>query len=243
MPLSRKDFVNICTQAIVYTRNQIAVKNQLSGYKKFHREIKENNYFSRNVRAPITNTRNDEYMYRHDLLQHTGLGNCHELADFLLVEIGKEIERHNAFARISIVSSTKVDHVYLEIKIKLQDESDYSIWEVDAWDPRVIDISTRPNGTIKNHESLEYGYSANTENSVYTDQIDYKRRHTFFNSIPRPREGHPFRAATPERDMLDKHKHHLYEDYTIEDSRAEGKIPSSSSELGYLQQVSGWQIY
>lgn len=58
-------------------------------------------------------------MYRHDLLRHVGLGNCHELADFLLVEIGREIQRHNALARIRIVSSMKFDHVYLEIKIKL----------------------------------------------------------------------------------------------------------------------------
>ena len=42
MPLSREDFVNICTQAIFYTREQLTINNQLSGYKKFHREIKEN---------------------------------------------------------------------------------------------------------------------------------------------------------------------------------------------------------
>ncbi|KTD36324.1 hypothetical protein Lnau_1308 [Legionella nautarum] len=240
MPLSRKDFVNICTQAISYTRSQLTINNQLSGYKKFHREIKENHYFSRNVRAPIMDTHEDEYMYRHDLLKHTGLGNCHELADFLLVEIGKEIEQHGALARIRIVNSIKIDHVYLEIKIKLQDECDYSLWEVDAWDPRIIDISTRPNGSIKNHESLDYGYSVNTENSVYSDEIDYQRKHRFFGSIPTPREGRPLRAATPERDMLDKHDH-LYRDYTIEDSRDEGKIPSFNK-LNYLQKASSWQL-
>ncbi len=240
MLLARKDFVNICTQAIFYTRNQLTINNQLSGYKKFHREIKENNYFSNNVRDPLINTREDEYMYRHDLLRHVGLGNCHELADFLLVEIGKEIERQNALARIRIVSSMKFDHVYLEIKIKLLGEIDYSLWEVDAWDPRIIDISTRPNGSIKNYESLDYGYSTETSNSVYTDEINYSNRYKFFNTIPTPNKGCPLREATPEREMLDKHDH-LYMDYTIEDSISEGKIPSSGDRLSYLQQASGWQ--
>jgi hypothetical protein len=135
----------------------------------------------------------------------------------------------------------KVDHVYLEIKIKLQGENDYSFWEVDAWDPRIIDISTRPNGSIKNHESLDYGYSTETSNSVYTDEINYRRRYKFFNTtIPTPKEGPPFREATPEREMLDKHDH-LYRDYTIDDSINKGKIPSSGDKLSYLQQVSSWQ--
>lgn len=240
MSLARKDFVNICTQAIFYTRNQLTINNQLSGYKKFHREIKENNYFSNNVRDPLINTREHEYMYRHDLLKHVGLGNCHELADFLLVEIGREIKRHNARARIRIVSSMKFDHVYLEIKIKLHGEVDYSLWEVDAWDPRIIDISTRPNGSIKNYESLAYGYSTKASNSVYTDEINYSNGYKFFNTIPTPKQGCPLREATPEREMLDKHDD-LYMDYTIEDSIKEGKIPSSDDCLSYLQQVSSWQ--
>lgn len=241
MPISRKDFVNICNQAILYTRDQLTIKNQQSGYIKFHREIKEHHYFSKNVRKPLVDTHEDEYMYRHDLIKHVGLGNCHELADFLLVEIGKEIERHNALARIRIVSSVAIDHVYLEIRIKLKGEQDYSLWEVDAWDPRVIDISTRPDGSIKNHKSLEYGYSTNTNNSVYTDEINYSHSYTFFNSIPIPREGRPHRDATPEREMLDKHDQ-LYMDYTVEDSISQGKILSSDNDLGYLQKASNWQI-
>lgn len=240
MLLSRKDFVNLCTQSILYTRNQLTVKNQLSGYKKFHGEIKENDYFSKHVRTPLTNTHKDEYMYRHDLLKHVGLGNCHELADFLLIETGKEIERHNALARIRIVRSMQIDHVYLEIKIKLQGENDYSLWEVDAWDPRVIDISARPDGSIKNHEFLDYGYSAKVDNSVYTDEINYRHRYTFFDTIPIPKEGPPLREATPEGEMIDKHAN-LYMDYTIDDSINKGKIPSSGKNLGYLQKVSSWQ--
>ncbi|KTD64317.1 hypothetical protein [Legionella spiritensis] len=41
MLLSRQEFVAICSQAIIKTRKNIDIENQLSGYNKFHREIKE----------------------------------------------------------------------------------------------------------------------------------------------------------------------------------------------------------
>lgn len=75
--LSRENFVNICTQAIVLTRDKITISNQLSGYKKYHQEIKENDYFYKNVREPLENTNKNDYIYRHNLLEHVGLGNCH----------------------------------------------------------------------------------------------------------------------------------------------------------------------
>ncbi|KTD00219.1 hypothetical protein [Fluoribacter gormanii] len=238
--LSREDFVNICTETILNTRKKITIGNQKSGYVKYHREIKENNYISKNIRAHLISTTEDEYMYRHDLIEHVGLGNCHELADYLLVEVGKEITRKGAKARIRIVSSLKCDHVYLEIMIRLKGEKDYSIWEVDAWDPRIIDISTRPDGSIKNHESLIYGYSANTQNSVYTDQINYNRRYTFFNAIPKPLPGSPpAGSATPEREILEKHAK-MYDDYTLEESMEAGMF-DTSGDVHYLQQVSSWQ--
>ncbi|BCA96229.1 hypothetical protein TUM19329_25900 [Legionella antarctica] len=105
----------------------------------------------------------------------------------------------------------------------------------------LIDISTRPDGSIKNYESLCYGYSTETKNSVYTDEINYKNRYGLFKRIPAPREGRPLRGANPEKEMLDKHDH-LYEDYTIEASIDKGKITSSDGTLHYLQQVSSWQI-
>ncbi|AHE66194.1 hypothetical protein [Legionella oakridgensis] len=241
MPLlSREQFVKLCTEAILYTRNTITINNQISGYKKFHREIKENHYFFANVRASLIDTREHEYMYRHDLLAHVGLGHCHELADFLLVEIGKALELKGAFARIRIVRSVKYDHVYLEIKIQLKDEKDYSYWEVDAWDPRVIDISTRPDGSIKNHEALEYGYSADVKNSVYSDEINYQQRFTFFGGIPKPLPGAPNGRATPEAEMLDKHAE-MYSDYTMEEAMENGKL-DPSGQIHYLQEVSKWQL-
>ncbi len=241
MPLlSREEFVKLCTNAILYTREKITVGNQKSGYIKYHQEIKENNYFSANVRTPLTNAVNDEFTYRHDLIEHVGMGNCHELADFLLVEIGKAIHLKYAVAGMRVVSSIKSDHVYLEIRIKLKDENGYSLWEVDAWDPRIIDISTRPNGSIKNHESLDYGYSTDTINSVHTDEINYKHRYIFFKEIPKPVPRSPRGNATPERDVLSKHDK-LYRDYSIEDSVEQEKLDFDGT-IHYLQQVSGWQL-
>ncbi|QMT61586.1 hypothetical protein [Legionella sp. PC997] len=238
--LSREEFVNICTEAILETRRKITICNQKSGYIKYHREIKENNYFTKNVREPLTSTQEDEYMYRHDLIEYVSLGNCHELADYLLVEIGKEIARRGAVAKIRILSSLKCDHVYLEILVQLKGENNPSTWEVDAWDPRIIDISTRPDGSIKNYESLTYGYSADPHNSVYTDQINYNRRYRFFNEIPKPLPGRPpAGSATPEREILEKHSK-LYDDYTLQESMEAGKFDSSGA-VHYLQQISGWQ--
>lgn len=237
--LSRAQFVQLCTQAILDTREQVSICNQFSGYQKYHREIKENGYFEANVREPIMNTKPRDFMYRHGLLRHTGLGNCHELADFLLVEIGKKITENHAVAKIRIVVSERADHVYLEIKVRLVGELGYSTWEVDAWDPRIIDISTRPDGSVKNRESLDYGYATSLEQSVDTDEIDYRERHTFFRGIRKPAPGAPCRHATPEREMLDKHPH-LYSDHTIDRAVEQGKL-DPSGELQYLQKRSIWQ--
>ncbi len=239
--LSRAQFVAICTQAILNTKATVVAENQLSGYKKYHAETKENKYLDSLVRPRALSTLPEDYIYRHDLIEHFGLGRCHELADFLLVEIARDINAMSAVARIQMVFSARYDHTYLEVKIHLEGERSSSLWEVDAWDPRIIDISERPDGTIKNHEALDYGYSAGIEHTVSTDQINYHRRYHFFGVIPKPIPGRATRGATPDREMLEQHLW-LYDDYTIEEAVAEGKIDPSGS-LGYLQRVSSWQRY
>lgn len=242
MSISRKDFVALCSNAIVYTRKELTVCNQVSGYKRFHREVKENKYYFKRVRTLLESTNDNDYMYRHDLVLHVGLGRCSELADFLLVEIGKEIDLRKARARINVISSKKSDHVYLDIKIKLEGEKGYSHWEVDAWDPRVIDVSVRPDGSIKNREVLRYGYDVEQEFTVFTNEIDYNQRYSFFNIIQKPKEGKPERGATPERDMLKIHSR-LYSDYSIDKAMEEGKIlAQDDDDLHFLQRSSRWQI-
>ncbi|KTD17486.1 hypothetical protein [Legionella jordanis] len=236
--LTRAEFVQICSEAILETRKKVVIRNQLSGYKKYHKEIKENHYFEKNVRKPILKAKDEDYMFRHDLVEHTGLGNCHELADHLIVEIGQRIDARSALAKLRIVASESHDHVYLEIKIQLENEIDYSYWEVDAWDPRIIDISPRPDGSIKNKESLAYGYKVKEVSSLYSDEIDYGQKITFFQAIPKPREGTP-KCATPERDIFKKNRK-LYKDYTIEEATEEKKF-DPHGEIHYLQRASTWQ--
>ncbi|WP_131782095.1 hypothetical protein [Legionella gresilensis] len=238
MPLTRKKFVELCNQAIFYTRDHIAINNQKSGYQKFHREIKENNYFSTIARPPLKNSLEHAYIYRHDFIEYTGIGNCHELADYLLVEIGKRIEAYNATARLRVVKSKEVDHVYIEVLIQLENEIEFSRWEVDAWDPRIIDISTRPDGSIKNSEYLNYGYEVSVKNSIYTDEINYNRKYTFFHT-PKPIPGPPNQDATPEREILTKHPG-LYRDYTLQKAIAAGKL-DEDGKIHYLQKASDWQ--
>ncbi|WP_165482732.1 hypothetical protein [Legionella gresilensis] len=240
MLLTRKQFVELCNQAIFYTRDRITIRNQKSGYQNYHREIKENNYFLANVRPPLISSPEHSYIYRHDFIEYTGLGNCHELADYLLVEIGKRIDWYNATARLRVVSSKEVDHVYIEVLIQLANEIEVSRWEVDAWDPRIIDISFRPDGSIKNSESLDYGYAAFIKNSIYSDEINYQKRYTFFQNPPKPIPGPPDLNATPEREILDKHSE-LYRDYTLEEAIKEGKIDPEGN-IHYLQKASTWQI-
>jgi hypothetical protein len=242
--LSRQKFVDICNQAIQKTRANITINNQLDGYIQYHREIKENDYLMRNVRRPIRffNGEN-QLMFNHDLIEHTGMGNCHELARYLLVEIARAIKAEDAQASLRIVSSQSYDHVYLSIKIKLENELTHSEWEVDAWDPRIIDISPRPDGSIKNKESLDYGYTVEFLNSVHTKDVvenqyppQYKQ---LISLIKKPIEGPPLGNATPVRKMLEMNDD-LYSNFTLDDAYESKRIPKTGA-LEYLQQVSFWQ--
>ncbi|VEG91118.1 hypothetical protein [Legionella spiritensis] len=245
MLLSRQEFVAICSQAIIKTRKNIDIENQLSGYNKFHREIKENSYLETQVRDAIYQLGENEHILTHDIIEHTGLGRCHELAQYLIVEIAEAINQSGARARISIVSSEREDHVYLEIKIKLRNERSDSRWEVDAWDPRIIDISTRPDGSIKNRKSLHYGYAVEICDMVFTDQIKFDRkrkrqREEISLAIKKPLPGKPDREATPEQDILNKHSPYLYPDLTLENAYKKKRL-NTSGQLHYLQHASFWQ--
>lgn len=234
--LTREQFVQICTDAILYTRDTITIANQLSGYKKYHGEIKENWYDESMRKYQRENIKN--IVDTHKFLAHVGLGRCHELADFLLVEIGNRIERKGAAATLKIVSSRKADHIYVHVQLRLADEIKPSCWEVDAWDPRIIDISRRPDYSIKNIDFLDYGVEYNTLLKIQSYQLNYNANINF-SFIDKPQPGPPGGDATPERQMTKKHEW-LYSDHTVEEAIQQGKI-ASSGKLHYLQKVSTWQ--
>lgn len=239
MKLSREQFVKLCTEAIFVTKTRITIRNQKSGYIKFHKEIKNNHYFKEKVRGTLSRYKQNDFMQRHALIDHTGLGNCNELATYLAVEIGERINNNDALARILVVSSKMKDHVYLEIKIKLLNETGYSYWEVDAWDPRIIDISTRPDGTVKNKQALEtYGYAINIKATMNTNEINYNNKYSFAQ-IPKPIEGRPEREATPD-DNIAHRERKIYRDYTLEKAYEEKKLDPCGN-IHYLQRVSFWQ--
>jgi hypothetical protein len=242
--LSRQDFVDICNEAIQKTRANITINNQLDGYIQYHSATKENNYLYRirMLMAFVGLIVTNHLKFDYELIEHTGLGNCYELATYLLVEIGNAIKAKGAQASLSIVASTSYDHAYLSITIKLQNELAASEWEVDAWDPRIIDISTRPDGSIKNKESLDYGYKCNFINTVDTEALpEYgtPQYDKLLSTLEKPIEGTPSGDATPVHDMLDKHKN-LYPNYTLDDAYMSKKIPEKGA-TEYLQKVSFWQ--
>lgn len=241
--LTRVEFVKLCNDTIVDTRKKIDVRNQVSGYKKYHKEIKENQYFkkSRKIIQKNMYSRGYDLFFQHDMAVHTGLGNCNEMADHLCVELMQALEEIDCFANFKIVVSRTSDHAYLHVKIQLQDELQESLWEVDAWDPRIIDVSLRSDGTIKNASKLQYGQHPKIIYSIASGDKSSMSNNKNVIDFPKPKAGRPEREATPESEMLEKHDD-LYTDYSI--ARAIGKrlLPKAKSKkLGFLQKVSSWQ--
>ncbi|KTC78402.1 hypothetical protein [Legionella brunensis] len=240
--ISREEFVKACTYAIQKTREKIAITNQVSGYQKFHGEIKENQYFENCRTMMNSNERTQGYnlFFQHDLIEYTGLGNCHELAEYLCVELLSVLKQHKANARLRIVSSRESDHVYLHVRVLLKGECDASLWEVDAWDPRILDITQRPNGTIKNKEFLNYGDKPELKYAIGTDEVPHKISKYSFFSLPKPVVGEPKGDATPVWQFTEKHDF-MYDDYTLEEAYKSGKLNPQGDVL-YMQQISSWQV-
>ncbi|KTC94153.1 hypothetical protein [Legionella erythra] len=237
MRLTRLKFVELCSEAIAATRKKITPANQLSGYLKFHNENK--NYYVEDILRPGKREIEPEnHVEIHDLIEHSKIGYCHEFAQHLMVELGARIQEAGGVAKISLVKSMKYDHVYLEVRIYLAKERTLSMWEIDAWDPRIIDISKRPNGTVKNKEALAYGYLVKLYNSFFSDEVDYKKKFAFA-TVPPAQEGPAEGSCTPKHEVLEKHTD-IYRDYSLEKAMIDEKIPPQGK-LQYLQQPSLWQ--
>ena len=141
---------------------------------------------------------------------------------------------------IKVVSSLECDHVYNEVKIKLFDEKYESKWEVDAWDPRIIDISKRYDGSVKNISSLDYGYRVEVINTFFVHELKgVATPPVMFTDLRKVQSSIPVRSPTPEAEILTKHPR-IYDDYTIEKALKKRKLCKSNS-LGYLQKASNWQ--
>jgi hypothetical protein len=247
--ISRFFFISLCNKEIKKSREMIVIRNQKSGYLKFHKAIRDEKCFGK-FRAIIKKVDKKDYLLRHEMIDYFKLGNCSEIAQYLLVQLGKSLVERGVDAEIERVDAQDADHCFLRVKIHLLGEKSPSTWIVDSWDPRVIDISMKKDGSVKNINSLKpYGYNGNVVTKLKTlpdmkeELAAYSRKrkhHQAFFKIELPKEGTPQRAPTPEKELFSKHPK-LYEDYTIKDAFESGKM-SDSPDLMYLQQVSNWQL-
>ncbi|CEG57243.1 zeta toxin family protein [Legionella fallonii] len=114
--ITRTEFIEICNAMIEKTRNKIAVINQLSGYVKFHKALRNEHYLE-DIRDCLEQTRDEEIELKHDIIEQSGIGNCREVAEYLLVEIVRELKKYGAQATIKIIKSSEIDHVYNEVII------------------------------------------------------------------------------------------------------------------------------
>lgn len=239
--ITREEFVKICTDAIHQTRTNVTPANQVSGYFKYHKEIKENKYINRYSYKMLDNIKENGYSFaeQHAFIEYAGVGYCQELAEHLSVEIITRLKEKQADAGIFLVVSRKVDHAYLHINLSLKDEKYPSLWEVDAWDPRIIDRSYRPNGTIKNQEILRYGTDVRVQRMICASDPLIRFHDTFTHLIEKPIPGQ-LPNQTPRREVLRKYRHLLYADYSLERSYANGTL-NAAGKIDYSQGRSIWQ--
>lgn len=239
--ISRRAFVALCADLIKETREKITVRNQLSGYLKYHKEIKAK-YLS-NLRSYMKKKQKDNsetcLSLQHFLIKKAKIGNCDELANYLAFKLIKRLQLQKIDAEVKITSSATYDHVYVCVRILLKREAFPSIWEIDAWDPRIVDRSKRPDGSIKNEEALKYGAQFRTKYETSTQLFKRKRyRSDEFLDLKPPVEGED-EDRTPTRDIFTKHPK-LYSDLTIERAH-ETKQLGVNGKINYLQKRSSWQ--
>ncbi len=238
--ISRRKFVSLCTYLIKKMREKITVRNQISGYLKYHKEFKENKYlpYLRSYMKAKRKSNPESYLsLKHEIIKKAKVGNCNELAEYLAFKLVKHLQLRHIDAKIKVVSSKEYDHVYVCVKILLKNEVLPSIWEVDAWDPRVIDRSERPDGSIKNEEVLKYGVFFKTRHEVCTKLFKRKKFSSDeFGDLNIPLEGEG-EDRTPTREIFTKHNKSIYKDFTVE----AGDLGTDDGKVNYSQQRSSWQ--
>jgi hypothetical protein len=251
--LAREQFVDICKNIIVDARKNITITNQKSGYLKYHKEIKYYNYIInilREVYKSHMSVSREEAMNEYLCIQHKAvkmakIATCGDLSIYFLVELIKKFNAMSVDAKISIVNSKKMDHSYLRINILLDNEKEESRWEIDAWDPRIIDVTKRPDGSIKNAEILKYGKEPNIRYTASAKEFKLLREDKIRLNfrLPSPDsedEPHPRPSKTPEREVLDKYRAcGLHKDYSIRKAINDALIPQER--LRYAQKRSLWQ--
>lgn len=243
--ISRQSFVELCTQVIVKARQEIAIANQYNGFVRYEREIvKKDSLYS--LRAILNETAADNYHLRHDIIQYFGMGCCAELTDYLVSEIANELNKLGTSASLSTVQSQIADHVFLQVSIHLEDEEISSRWEIDAWDPRVLDISIHPtNGAIKNDEHLyTYGMHPIHFHSVNSTALKETEKESAARilcllSLEKPVPGQ-LNVKNTVRKRVIKSLPGMHPDHPIENARQKQMLPYYGT-IQSVQKASIWQ--
>ncbi|MBV9576412.1 MAG: hypothetical protein JO149_07285, partial [Gammaproteobacteria bacterium] len=240
--ITRSEFVDICNDAIIKTKKDIVPGNQLTGYKTFHGAVK-NNYVTDVLRENCNKINLDygfSFFNSHKAIKYAGLGFCNEFAIYLCQELRNKFSELDVKALIMKAGSKTWDHAYLRIKIKLKNETMFSMWEIDAWDPRIIDVTKAPDGTIKNEEFLTYGKKPEIESIMNTMENDENAIPGLRPNFDVPEPGEPEDgSATPERKMIAKNTW-LYSDCTLQKAYERELLPKNGK-MTVCQKVSAWQ--
>jgi hypothetical protein len=246
--ISREKFVKICTDAIIKTTKVIKAENQKSGYLTYHNEVKRYKYIDKVFRKNIDENKSFQHLtlseflsVKHKAIEMAGIGRCSEFAVYLFVELIKTFRDSSIDANVSRVSAEEKDHSYLRIEISLENEH-ISTWEIDAWNPRIIDASRRNDGSIKNAKKLYYGTDPLVEYTLSSKNFrepDWEKIELNFR-LPKKDGPERFfsRSKTPEADLFKKHEY-LYSDYSIDDAYKNRDLPKKR--LRYPQRASPWQ--
>lgn len=239
--INRGVFVKLCTDAIHATREKVTIVNQQSGYKLYKRET-DNHCIEkyRGISSDYRKKNGYSIFYRHDLVEHTGVGYCTELAEHLLVEILKRLLKAGAEASLSYAGSSSYDHAYVCIKILLLHERKESEWVADAWHPGIVDVSPRPDRpTVKNHDARPYGTNPHIFHKISTKNLDNNVPEFKFD-IPKPMKDVEF-TDTAETITHSKKLPRIYCDYSLFKAYQD-KTLDQDGKIHYLQASSTWQL-
>lgn len=234
MILTREDFVDICKKAITRTRELVIPLNQVSGFRKYSSNV-DSGEFQR-FRRNLTYTGKNKADYK--LIKQYGVGACSEFSMVLLYLIAKEMNKigvnPDSIAFVYL-KAAGFDHCFLNICVRLDGETSGSVWEVDAWDPRIIDKSLITEEIMNNSRNLMYGV-----NPIYRSEI-LKLSDINFDKIDiKIEKARPnCRADTRPAAVIIDNEQKIYNDLTIERALKIGNLPAE--ELSPLQKCSIWQ--
>lgn len=246
--ISRETFVKICTETIQLTRKKICIANQEKGYLQYADAINEG--YIDNLREILTHNNKLVGYYSpvnfYNDIKDAGIGACSELNEFLLVKLAKILSDYTSFTRFRLVSSVDCDHAFIHVRIELAGEL-CSLWEIDAWDPRVIDISLKQNKEIKNKAAIDYGHDPKILYSFLIDELEdgleEKKEHLqnpYRLFVSKPTPGNAKYLESKKRKNIE-HSDVFYENYTLETAYKKRKL-NKEGKVDTLQAVSSWQL-